>query len=362
MSEILKLNITSLRNIVALSIQLSPHVNLLYGENGSGKTSFLESVHLLASGHSFRSSKIDPLINSESDELVIYAELSNNQQIGLSKSRKRSHQLRLQNEKQRNWENVARQLPVQIMDSNSFLLLEGGPSVRRRFLDWGVFHVEPSFVANWRKTRKCVANRNLLLKSRRLDESQLAVWDHELVEAANSVDTARKSYFERFLPIFSQVYESLGGGFPGELELNYERGWDRSRDLDQILADNLSTDMKYGATQNGPHRADITVEASGIKAIEILSRGQQKMLVSAMKLAQGKLLSESLDKQCIYLVDDLPAELDQDNRMRVFDQLLTLGGQIFVTCVGLDSMESCLSKSPEMAKFHVEHGIIAATK
>ncbi|MBT6057981.1 MAG: DNA replication/repair protein RecF [Gammaproteobacteria bacterium] len=358
MSCISRLDISSVRNIASALMEPSSGVNLLYGENGSGKTSVLESIHLLASGRSFRSSKLDPLIRHGDEEAVVYAELSGGQHIGLSKSRRKNHQLRYQNENQKNWETVARELPGQVLDSNSFLLLEGGPKSRRRFLDWGVFHVEPNFVSSWRNSRKAIANRNHLLKQSRLDVDQLEAWDRELCIFAEEVDELRKAYFHDFNSAFRKVYESLGGTQIEELVLTYQRGWDFDRTLDEILAVGRQTDIRYGATQNGPHRADVDVMLGKSRAVDIFSRGQQKILVSAMKIAQGVLLSDALDRKCIYLVDDLPSELDFENRSSVFAELLSLGAQLFITTVEVDNVLDCISSPLDMTKFHVEHGII----
>lgn len=360
MSIISKLNVSAVRNILALDIEPVPTINIIYGENGSGKTSMLEAIHLLASGRSFRTSKLDPLINSEQDEAVVYARLSDGKEIGLRKSRRQNHQLRYMAENQRNWENVARELPVQILDSNSFLLLEGGPQSRRQFLDWGVFHVEQGFVDNWRRTKKSLANRNLLLKRRTPDMAQIAAWDSELCASAREVHRARRAYFEMFFPQFMSVYRDMNGVGADSLSIEYDRGWDAQKELSEVLIENSSIDARYGATQNGPHRADLRFRIGKSKAVDILSRGQQKILVSSMKIAQGLLLSEALGRKCIFLVDDLPAELDQDNRAAVLAQLYRMKGQVFVTCVELESILDSLGEHPKLAKFHVERGTITA--
>lgn len=360
MSVIEHLTVSAVRNIQGLDIDPLPTVNILYGENGSGKTSILESIHLLASGRSFRTSKLDPLINTEQDEAVVFARLQDGKEIGLSKSRRQNHQLRFRGENQRNWENVARVLPVQILDATSFLLLEGGPKSRRQFLDWGVFHVEQGFVEHWRRTRKALANRNLLLKQRARDYDQIAAWDAELCQSAVEVHRARANYFERFLPLFRDVYANMHGVESATLSIDYERGWDSDRELKDVLFENRDIDGRYGATQSGPHRADLAFKIGRSKAVEIMSRGQQKILVSAMKIAQGLLLSEALDRRCIFLVDDLPAELDHENRAAVLAQLIAMEGQVFVTCVEIDSLLDSLPEHANMAKFHVERGTITA--
>ncbi|PCI77427.1 MAG: DNA replication/repair protein RecF [SAR86 cluster bacterium] len=360
MSIIEKLSVTAVRNIHDLDIEPIPTVNILHGENGSGKTSILESIHLLASGRSFRTNKLEPLINSDQDTAIVFARLSDGKEIGLSKSRRQKRHLKFRSEKQANWENVARELPCQILDSNSFLLLEGGPKSRRQFLDWGVFHVEHGFVENWRRSKKSIANRNLLLKQRPLDLRQLAAWDSELCLAAGEVHRAREEYFKVFLPLFLELYRKMNGVDVDTLRIDYESGWDVDRDLEDILVENRDIDIRYGATQNGPHRADLTFRIGRNRAVDILSRGQQKMLVSTMKIAQGLLLSQALGRKCIFLVDDLPSELDRDNRVAILSQLVSMGGQIFVTCVEIGGILDSLSGQPKLATFHVERGTITA--
>ena len=125
-----------------------------------------------------------------------------------------------------------------------------------------------------------------------------------------------------------------------------------------VLIASRQQDTKYGSTQNGPHRADIIVKAGSIAAIDVLSRGQQKVLVSALKITQGMLFSSAIGEQCIYLVDDLPAELDPVNRAKILEMLIDLDGQLFVTCVEQSSVVNCLQNPPQMSTFHVERGTI----
>ena len=361
MSALSLFRIGSVRNILVAELEPHPKLNLIHGENGSGKTSILEAMHLLSSGRSFRTSKTISLINHEATELSIYAQDSADRRIGLAKPRRQNPQLKLDLESQKNWDFVARLLPVQVLDASSFLLLEGGPKSRRRFLDWGVFHVEHSFLNHWRVTRKCIANRNQLLKAQRLDEQQLQAWDMELCQAAAVVDLARERYFHNFLPAFNEIYQSLAAENAIEaLSLEYNRGWDSKIELAEVLQSARHQDLKYGATQNGPHRADIVVKVGQSPAMDVLSRGQQKVLVSALKIAQGSLYADAIQDRCIYLVDDLPAELDKENRAKILENLLALDSQLFVTCVELNSVKDCLQTLPAMSTFHVERGTITA--
>jgi DNA replication and repair protein RecF len=356
MTIIKRLELSQFRNLEALSLEAGAHVNLIYGPNGSGKTSILEAIHVLATGKSFRSTKTVPLIRYEASQLTVFAALAGGVPLGLQKFRNQKPVLKLLGEKQANWVEVARLLPVQVLDATTFRLLEGSPKERRRFLDWGVFHVEPTFIDHWRNSRKCIANRNFLLKARQPDRSQLRAWNLELARESDLVDQARQHYFERFVPVFNEVLREIAK-LP-DISLHYRRGWDHGSDLLELMEKNEQQDIRYGSTQSGPHRADIVVRQGGLLAAEVLSRGQQKMLVSALKLAQGVMQSAQDNRRCLFLVDDLPAELDEVNRARICRFLQDMQGQVFLTCVDDTTLKNSLDWGPTVTKFHVEHGNI----
>ena len=357
MTSIDKLQIINFRNLSEISLSPSRGVNLIYGRNGSGKTSLLEALYVMSSGKSFRSALVDPLIKAGEPEATVYVCTGENAKFGLSKRRHNKTQLRVNGENQKNWDQVARALPVLVIDSGAFELLEGGPRTRRRFLDWGVFHVEPTFLENWRRTAKCLSNRNSLLKSGLSNSDELRAWDVELSIVAHAVDKARAAYFAELLPLFKRIYTQLVGGHT-HLSVEYRRGWPEGGALEEWLLVNRAIDMRYGSTQAGPHRADLEMKLGRKKATERLSRGQAKLVVCALKIAQGELLSAAVGQRCLYLVDDLPAELDSLNRKRVMEHLLTLGSQLFVTSVDAEAVDLNEFQKAETARFHVERGII----
>ena len=350
---------SNFRNLQLLELNFSPDINLVTGPNGSGKTSILEAISVLSNGKSFRTSRIDPLICYEAKQFVLFAELESGQRIGLQRPRTGAHSLRLQGENQKSWESVARALPTQVLDSGSFGLLEGGPKARRAFLDWGVFHVKHGFVVDWRRARKCISQRNHLLKAESSRYSDLAGWDAELSVAATAVDEARTEYIDRFEPVFREVVAQFSGELAAQLSVHYDRGWDSEKNLADVLEMGYETDRRYGATQHGPHRADLLVKANSRRAVEVLSRGQQKLVISALKIAQGKLFSEFSAKGCIYLVDDLPAELDARNRGRVLDVLASINCQLVISSIEPETLTGCFSGASNVGRFHVEHGIIS---
>jgi DNA replication and repair protein RecF len=285
MSVIKQLDITAIRNIQTARLACHPRLNLVFGANGSGKTSVLEAIYLLSRGRSFRTSHTDTLINRDLNEAIVFAQLGEHK-LGLSRARNRKPALRLDEIQQDNWDRVARALPVLVIDSGTFSLLEGGPKARRQFLDWGVFHVEPGFIASWRNFRKSLANRNQLLKSSSVDKGSLRAWNQEFVIHGEAVDRSRHSYYQQFLSVLEPIYKELSGD-QIELGLEYSRGWWSECSLTEALDKALDSDLRYKATQIGPQRADILLKVQGKPAQDVLSRGQQKILVCALKVAQG---------------------------------------------------------------------------
>ncbi len=358
MTAISKLNITAVRNIDSSSISPSASLNLFHGENGSGKTSVLEAIQTLATGRSFRASKLDPIIQLGAKELTVYAELTNGQKAAYSKSTRKPATVLLDSDRAKSWELVARALPTLVLDASTFQLVDGGPKIRRSYLDWGVFHVEPSFIGSWRNLMRTLTHRNLLLKQRSTNMEELAAWTKEFCVCSSEVDGHRQAYLEKLQPYFVRVLTTLIPSMAESIKLVYQRGWDTNQDLHSVLKLSIDNDRKYGATQFGPHRAEIAIRHDGIKAVELLSRGQAKLLVIALKISQGQMLADASGQQCIYLVDDLAAELDSSNRSAVLALLSSQQAQLFLTAVNKEDLLSVIDSSLLPATFHVERGII----
>lgn len=356
-----RLSIQTLRNLESAELRPSPRVNLIYGENGSGKTSILEAIHTLAMGRSFRSHKHKPLIQHHRDRYTLFARVKPGQEhgeipLGLSRSRTGEVSFKLEGRPLGSVAELASLLPVQILNSQTFALLEGSPKVRRQFMDWLVFHVEPRFFPAWKAAQRCLKQRNSLLRRDRIDGAELAVWDRELVSQTEVIDSYRRRSIERFQTVFLELLESFVQ-IPG-VSLSYRQGWDKERSYAQVLQDSYERDRQMGHTQSGSHRADLRMAVEGQAAAEVLSRGQQKLVVCALKIAQGYLLSELTGRRCVYLVDDLPAELDHQHRATLVDWLDRLESQVFITGVEKEPLLVDWRERPtaQPQVFHVEQG------
>ena len=353
-----KLQITQLRNINWADITPSADLNILFGINGSGKSSLLEAIYLLAHGHSFRSTTIRNVISRDQKQLTIFSELTlGSQKIPVGIERGINHaRTRISGKNIKSLAELVSLIPLQFIGPDLQKAIEGGPKDRRKLLDWGVFHVEHTFYRCWLIYRKLLKQRNAALKHREQHQTIIS-WDSELVKVGSRLNDYRTDYLKRLLPYLDKLLQEMF--YLTGISCSFSQGWSKEFSFDQILQKTLSRDIKSGFTGCGPHRADVLFSYYGRAAHEQLSRGQLKLLVIAFKLAQIQLLQTVHAKRCVILMDDLPAELDIENRARVLNTLLDSDAQLFVTTTDsalIDCSELREDKSKKM--FHVEHGSV----
>ena len=350
-----KLDIYYLRNIQKATLEPSPDINLIIGENGSGKSSLLEAIFILGRARSFRATHINQVIQFDKKELIVSG-LSKHKNGNLFhlgiKLNGKGRDIRI-NQENCCKADLAYSLPVILIHPKSYKLLDAGPQVRREFLDWGVFNDENQFLINWRKYKKALQQRNSLLKTKQV--GQINVWNTELVQYGTIVSRYRKKYLEKLEPIFFKLcryfldFETI--------ELKYIPGWYESENFNKVLSNDLQKDLRYGFTHSGPHRCDFQLLINGRLSKDFVSRGQLKLLMLALKLSQVKLINlEKYNRVCV-LIDDLTAELDFLNKAKLLKYLQELDCQVFMSTTELSNFGD-LSQLNEFKVFHVEQGEI----
>lgn len=357
------LNIDRIRNLRDVKLQGLQGVNVLYGVNGSGKTSVLEAIHLLGMARSFRGNSVKSVITHGEDSCVVYGSLVPRsdtkpaQTLGIRRNRVGQAQIKVGGQPIRTVAQLAEQLPLQVINADTFGLLTGSPHSRRQYLDWGVFHVEHAFFSEWQRFQRCIKQRNKLLRRGKLTTQELDVWTRDLAAAGSAISEYRKNYFKELAPRFRAIMARLAPSLD-DLELHYRQGWDRQLSYAEALAQGVTADLEQGYTHTGPQRADLRVTTAGHGAAETLSRGQQKLVVCGLKLAQGQMMSELGKGSCTYLIDDLPSELDEAHSRLICSWLASMDAQVFITCVDLDEVRSVWPEDSAFGVFHVEQGVV----
>lgn len=327
--------------------------NLIHGENASGKTSLLEAIFVAGRGRSFRGAQRKGLIRDGESEAVVSATVRKGQRcvpLGIGINRDGRTKVRISGQEQTSLAALAEWLPVQVLDPDLQRLVDDGPGERRRFLDWGVFHVEQRFLETWRRYHRSLRQRNAVLRGNRVQE--LDAWDQRLAEEGEALDSLRKAYVDSVVGDINGFAETL---LDAPLTLEYRRGWSSDIGLAEALRSTRERDIRVGATQQGPHRADIHIGFSDRKARGRVSRGQQKLLAASLVLGQLHHLERSYGLRGVLLVDDAAAELDRQRLGRLMNALSSLEAQLFVTA--LDPGDLDLAK--DFAVFHVEQGKVS---
>ena len=342
-----RLRIEFFRCLTHVELTLDPEQNYFFGPNGAGKTSLLEAIHVLGRGRSFRLRQNKRLIQYDASGFTVFGEVrysGRNRKLGITVDGG-GRQIRLDGQKGPVMTELAHILPVYVIEPSIHFLIEGGPGERRRFLDWGVFHVEPDYIPAWRRYRRVLGQRNAALRAGQHPES----WDRIITASGMQITQARERYVEELREALDGLGEALLGR---PLELNYRPGWRADRTLQDALRQARQRDRQTGATQVGPHRADLEIRLGARGVREEISRGQQKLVAAALVLAQVRVLAGSKGHGGTLLVDDPAAELDEAALDALMSVLDTLPAQRIITGLTEVSLEG--SRPPSV--FHVEQG------
>ena len=355
--QITRLNIERVRNLKTVALHELQPFNIFYGANGSGKTSVLEAIHLLATGRSFRTHIPKHYIQYEAGDAIVFAQ-SATERIGMQKLASGEQVIKVNGDTIATQGQLAKLLPLQHIDPQSTDIIDHGAKPRRQLLDWLMFHVEPEFYFAWQYYCRALKQRNSLLKTRRnLTLADLEPWNKMLSDYGEMLHSQRVSIVEQWNQFFQEDLKILLPNF--EIELEYNPGFHTEQGLLQDLVQQHQKDLDRRYTEYGPHRADLRLKTPFGNADDVLSRGQKKLLIMALKLSQIAMLHAS-NKETVVLLDDLTAELDETAQQRLIERLSQLGSQVFMTTLDHASVLKHLQDlSITFQLFHVVHGQVS---
>jgi DNA replication and repair protein RecF len=324
-----RLQVTDFRCLQSAVLDLDPRFTLISGANASGKTSLLEAIYVLGRGRSFRTRRLEHLIRHDTERFVVFGEIETTDRripVGVEGSAS-GIRAQIAGSKAPSLAELAVVLPVQIIDPEIHRLIEEGPSRRRRFLDWGVFHVEHSFIGHWQRYHQVLKQRNAALKAGQ-PHAAVSAWDADLVLYGELVTDARSAYVTLLAEQAKGISRNL---LEMELDLGYRAGWARDQSFAESLQQSRGHDQSSGATQVGPHRADLSIRLNEMAVKDRISRGQQKLLAAALLIAQLTLFPDDGTVQPSLLLDDPAAELDDERLTGLIREVSGHSVQLIVT-------------------------------
>jgi DNA replication and repair protein RecF len=346
-----RVRITALRCLANVELALDAKRNFVFGPNGAGKTSILEGIFLLGRGRSFRTRQTGRLVQRGKDGFAVYGEVASvagPRRLGVSFTAGHLTK-RVDGQDASGMAALAEMLRVHALDPSSHQLVEGPPSERRRFLDWGVFHVEHTYLESWKNYRRVLSQRNAALKAGAAGPA-LRSWTAALLESGGAVDASRRSYVGLLAPLVAEFGQQL---LKQPLSIDYRPGWARGQTFDAAVGAAERRDLMSRTTEVGPHRADLDIQLAGRRLQNEASRGQQKLAAAALTLAQ-LVAGHATQAPRLLLVDDPAAELDADSLRNLLELLERLPAQLVLT--GLSPQH--LLPTAGNPVFHVERGVV----
>ena len=353
-----RLYIDRVRNLTEQRLTLGPGANFVVGGNGSGKTTILEAISLLSTGRSFRTSTARPLIQHTQPACTVQGRLVGEavqKELGVRRHRSGEVELRVNGISVASLVELASALPTVLIDTSASDLIVGQPELRRRYLDSTMFHVEQRFLACWRRYHKALRQRNAGLRRGMI--SGYSAWCAEVAGSGEVLSALREPVAQHLSQRFARIATTLSPSLSG-VDLSFRPGWSRPDTLEQVLRVGLDTDRSQGYTRAGPHRADLRMVVNGRAASEVLSRGQLKLAVVALKAAQAEVMVDMGVSPPVFLVDDLGSELDGPHAAAVCGLLAETGSQVVLTAVAEQELQQYW-RGGDQCLFHVEQGCVS---
>ncbi len=350
-----QLQILQFRNLHKVLLSPATRVNLILGENGAGKTSLLEAIHLLGLGRSFRTRQLKNIVEYDNTQCQVIGKIAGRIPVGFQYDLHHGVQIRLNNAPLKKLSELASHLPLQFIPANCHEFFEMGPRFRRKLVDWGLFHVEQEFLFHWQSYKKCLQQRNAGIRQHKSDP-EIKLWDPHLVRHGQQLNNLRQLYLQQLLAVFKPIFRRICPELAEtNFTLRYLSGWPKDHSFADVLDQTLERDRALAYTRSGAHAADWSLRMDGADPAEMLSRGQQKLFYLALSLAQIELLMQRRQTETLLLIDDLSSELDEQHQQIVLTLLAEMPVQSFISSTNM-ALSEHLFEQEQHAVFHVKQG------
>jgi len=355
--HITKVSLSNFRNISKTEVNLGEGINIFFGDNGQGKTNFLESIYFASMGRSHRTAKDKDLIKI--DEKVAFARVcvqnERHQDYISFEIEKESKKIAVNNTPIKKLGELFGHLLCVIFSPEDLSLLKMGPQVRRRFMDMELCQLYPSYYYNLRMYYSVIRQRNNLLRAVKNTPSlmdTLDIWEEQMVAYGMPIMEARERFIKKISTIAEKNQSEITGG-KDRLEVIYKNHVDCDLFLDKLIK-SRNLDIMRGFTSVGIHKDDVEFKINDKAAKNYASQGQQRTAALSIKLAEIDLIKEERGQTPVLLLDDLLSELDATRQEYLMDKIKGL--QSIITMTGAEGNFKKYISVEKAQTFKVEQG------
>ena len=349
------------RNLKNIELIPDPGVNVIFGENGQGKTNIIESIWMFTGCHSFRTHKSAELIEKGKREAKVSLSFT-------AHGMENDAHLSVQQKREFVLNSAVKQSPRRflgefqsvVFSPSALSIVQDAPAERRRFLDIAISMIRPAYSAHLLKYSKILANRNALLKQIAVgaaDEAYLDAWDEHLSRCGARLTMYRLHYVDDAARIAAEIYKEISGG-KEEMRLEYQQSsssfsvdeYEMTENIYMALQKTREADIRRQQTGVGPHKDDLLIQVDGLAARSYASQGQQRSAALALKLAEAYVIKNVSGEYPVILLDDVMSELDSGRQNLLLEYLKNW--QVFITCCDTTHV----SRLQSFKTFRIENG------
>lgn len=347
-----KVRLTNFRSYDDYTVELNSHINIVVGENATGKTNLLEAVYFLNKSNSFRSSD-EALIMAQKTWATVEAEDQEDEtrKVYIKQEQEKLNKYISQSGAQKKRFSGIQSAPTVLFQPDHLRLLTGSPETRRGFLDGASSQTNKLHKKNLSQYKRALLQRNQLLKNQPPGwKDQIFVWDLKLSDFGAEIINQRNNLISAINQQIVGIYKGLSDkdeSISVEYVSTSKNDDTRSSLLDQ-LQKNLEKDALRGVTTTGPHRDDFRVIIGGSLASQTASRGETRTLVLALKIIELKEIEQKSNTKPLLLLDDVFSELDETRR-RALTKYLS-GYQTIITTTNADALKKHLTQPHKIIK------------
>ena len=359
------------RNHLDTEVEWAPHVNVITGHNGAGKTNLIDAIHYLCMSRSFVASSDRYVINQDAPYFTIDGHFEGNIrssfEVTCSYSRGDGKKIFVNGSPLDRLSDLIGRVPVVVLAPEDKKLTSEGPKERRSFIDSLISQISPAYLKDLLDFRKVRRQRNTLLQDYRGPEDvlidYLEPWNVQLVDYGARIVAKRTEVMNQFKDYLSKQYELISG-MHHKPHLEYQTFCEPSEDTEvvaeryrQALDEAQEKELEREVTTVGPHRDEIVFYLDDFELRKFGSQGQHRLFALSLKLAQLFYFSEELDDLPIFLLDDVFGDLDPQRTEVLLQALIDHAGQTFITSASPVPFEQFMTFDGENNRhYSVENG------